>query len=112
MAVLDERDLQGIADRVELRIGRTDKRELIEQLVEDAAEEALIETNRSSLPYGLFKPVGDLAIVYFNRLGTEGDIKRTEGGESYEFEVKPKAIYDAFARFRLARVGGNAFEDE
>lgn len=112
MAVLDASDKAEIVTRVELLIDRTDKRALVEQLVDDAANQVLLYTHRKSIPYELYKSVGDLAIVAWNRLGTQGDIKRTEGGESYEFEAMPKEIYSVMNRFRLARVNGHAFEAE
>lgn len=110
--VLESTDMAEIVERVERIIGRTDKTDLIEQLVDDSANQVLLYTNRTVVPYALFKCVGDLAVVAFNRLGTEGDIKRTEGGESYEFEAMPKSIYTVLNNYRLARVCGNAYEGE
>lgn len=85
---------------------------LMEQLVEDAESYALAYTNRTWLPDSLLRTIGDLAIVAFNRLGTEGDAARSEAGESYTFETAPAHIFSILRKFRLARSGGNAHEAE
>ena len=54
----------------------------------------------------LKKPVRDLAVIAYNRRGTEGENSRSGGGESYSFDNAPKQIYDVLNRYRLARVGG------
>ena len=59
---------------------------------------------------GLEKAVRDLTVIALNRMGTEGEKARSEGGENYTFDDAPKQIYDTMNRFRLARVGGKAFE--
>ena len=59
---------------------------------------------------GLEKAVRDLAVIALNRLGTEGETGRSEGGESYSFDNAPRQIYDVLNRFRLARVGGRTYE--
>jgi len=83
---------------------------LVSQLIDDAAEWAEAYTQRSSVPDGMLIAIGDLAIVEYNRMGTEGESGRTEGGESYSFETAPQRIYDILKLYRLARVGGKAYE--
>lgn len=83
---------------------------LLTQLVNDAADQACAWTNRTAVVDGMLRSIGDLAIVAYNRRGTEGESSRSEGGESYNFEVLPKEIYDTLAQFRLARAGGRAHE--
>lgn len=109
--VLESSDKADIVERVERLIGRTDVTDLIEQLVDDSAEQVLLYTHRTEVPYALFKCVGDLAVVAWNRLGTEGDSKRSEGGESYDFEAMPQSIYKVLKGYRLARVGGSTHEE-
>lgn len=46
----------------------------------------------------------------FNRMGTEGENSRSEGGESYSFDNAPKQIYDILNRYRLVRIGGRTYE--
>ena len=49
-------------------------------------------------------------MIALNRMGTEGEKSRSEGGESYTFDDAPKQIYDTMNRYRLARVGGKTYE--
>ena len=84
--------------------------DLLSLLLEDAREFVLSYTNRTELPPTLQKPVRDLAVIALNRMGTEGESSRTEGGESYNFEDAPKQIYGVLDRYRLVRLGGKAYE--
>lgn len=84
--------------------------ELLSLLLEDAESFVLSYTNRKKLPEALKKTVRDLAVIALNRMGTEGETGRSEAGESYSFETAPKGIYDIMNRYRLARIGGHAFE--
>lgn len=83
---------------------------LLELLLEDAREFALSYTNRTRLVKGMEKTVRDLAVIALNRIGTEGESGRSEGGESYSFNDAPKQVYDLLNRYRLARCGGYAHE--
>lgn len=83
---------------------------LLEILLEDAKETVLSYTNRKNLIPQLRKPMRDLALIAYNRRGTEGEKSRSEGGESYSFDDAPKQIYDILNRYRLARVGGKVYE--
>lgn len=83
---------------------------LLEILLEDARETVLSYTNRKNMIPQLKKPVRDLALVAYNRRGTEGEKSRSEGGESYSFDDTLKQIYDILNRYRLARVGGKIYE--
>ena len=84
--------------------------ELLSLLLKDAEEFVLAYTNRSRLIPQLNKPVFDLALIAYNRRGTEGESGRSGGGESYSFDNAPKQIYDVLNRYRLARVGGKTYE--
>ncbi len=84
--------------------------ELLSLLLEDAKEFVLSYTNRTEIVTGLQKTVRDLAVIALNRMGTEGESGRSEGGESYNFENAPKHIYDVLDRYRLARIGGRTYE--
>lgn len=85
--------------------GETDM-ELLEILLDEAEAFVLSYTNRRQIATGLEKAVRDLAVIALNRMGTEGESGRGEGGESYSFESAPKQVYDTMNRYRLARVGG------
>lgn len=83
---------------------------LLQLLLDEAEAFTLAYTNRTKLVTGLEKSVRDLAVIALNRMGTEGESGRSEGGESYSFDNAPKEIYDVLNRYRLARVGGMAHE--
>ncbi len=89
--------------------GESDE-ELLTLLLEEAEAFVLAYTNRTRIVTGLEKAVRDLAVIALNRMGTEGETGRSEGGESYSFDNAPKQIYDVLNRYRLARVGGRAHE--
>ena len=86
--------------------------DILTQLVEDAEAFILAYTGRNTLPSQLLTCVGDLAVVAYNRLGTEGDAARSEGGESYTFDSAPPHIYSVLKMYRLARVSGKHYEKE
>ena len=98
-------------ERVQTLTGEKDE-DLIEILLDDAEAFVLSYTNRTRLKTGLEKAVRDLAVIALNRMGTEGEKSRSEGGESYTFDDAPKQIYDTLNRSRLARVGGKIYEAE
>ena len=94
-----------------LQIVLTDTEDaLLEQLITDAAAFAESYTGRTSVPDGLLRTVGDLALIAYNRRGTEGESARSEGGENYTFETAPAQVYDILKMYRLARVGGSYYE--
>ena len=86
--------------------------ELLSLLLEEAEDFVLAYTNRTKIIQPLKKTVRDLAVIALNRMGTEGESGRSEGGESYSFNDAPKHIYDVLDRYRLARVGGKVHEAE
>lgn len=97
-------------ERVKLLTGEENE-DLIEAYLEEAEDFVKGYTNRSVIITPLEKAVRDLAVIALNRMGTEGESSRSEGGESYSFESAPRQIYDLMNRYRLARVGGIAHEN-
>ncbi len=91
---------------------RYDADDLLLQLIDDAEATALGFMHRTAIPEALENSVGDAALVAYNRLGTEGESGRSEGGESYSFIELPDRFYKLWKSYRLARVGGNAYEKE
>lgn len=83
---------------------------LLSLLLDDAEQFVLGYTNRTEMIEPLKKTTRDLALIAYNRMGTEGETGRTEAGESYSFDSAPKHIYDVLKRYRLARCGGYAHE--
>lgn len=96
-------------EKLKILTGEKDE-DLLELLLEEAKAFVLSYTNRTVIIPGLEKTVRDMAIVAFNRMGTEGETGRSEAGESYSFDSVPKHIYDVLNRYRLARCGGHAYE--
>jgi len=100
-----EKDLERLSDLT----GEKDE-DLLELLLDDAQEFVLAYTNRTKMKDALYKPVRDLALIAYNRRGTEGEASRSEGGESYSFDNAPAQVYNILDRWRLARAGGHAHE--
>lgn len=86
--------------------------ELLEVLLQEAEEKVLAYTNRSRLIPQLKNPVRELALIAYNRMGTEGENSRSEGGESYSFLDMPDSTCSVLRRYRLARVGGKIYENK
>lgn len=97
-------------ERVKLLTGETNE-ELIKAYLEEAEDFVKGYTNRSVIITPLEKAVRDLAVIALNRMGTEGETSRSEGGESYSFESAPRQVYDILNRYRLARAGGITHEN-
>lgn len=98
--------IQDQVARVMVLTGETEE-SLITQLVNDAKSWCLAYTGRTRVPDVLFwNVIGTLAIIEYNRLGTQGESARSEGGESYTFETAPQNIISILNRYRLARAGG------
>ncbi|MEF9840326.1 MAG: hypothetical protein RR791_05170 [Lachnospiraceae bacterium] len=70
----------------------------------------LSETRRTVLNSALEAAQLELAIIFFNREGTEGETSRSEGGISTSIVEIPEMIKRTISQNRLARVGGYAFE--
>lgn len=84
--------------------------ELLTSLLEDAKSFVLLETNRTHIPEKLLGLPRRIALIDYNRIGTEGEKGRTEGGESYTFDDLPESIQRQIRSARIARCGGHAFE--
>ena len=60
---------------------------LLEQLLEDAEAEILDYCNRDVLLPRMLGLQRELAIIYYNRLGSEGESSRSEGGVSVSYST-------------------------
>ena len=109
---MNSEELQSVLERVQKLIPEETDTALLTQLIEDAESYALAYTGRTELIKVLERPVGDLAVWAYNRLGTEGDSARSEGGESYTFDDAPRRIYSILDMYRLVRVGGKRYEQK
>ena len=88
-----------------------DEEALVRSIIADAAAFCESYCNRTQTLDGMLSAVGDLAIIAYNRRGTEGESARTEGGATLTFEVAPARVYDVLKMYRLARAGGTVHEN-
>lgn len=73
-------------DKLKVRLNEEDTA-LLEQLLEDAETEILDYCNRDVLLPRMIGLQRELAIVYYNRLGSEGESSRSEGGVSVSYST-------------------------
>ncbi len=76
---------------------------LLEELLEQAGDMIMVYTGRDSLPRELHSAQIHLAVVLYNRQGTEGESIRREGGALMHFEALPRMIEMQLRPFRLAK---------
>ncbi len=84
--------------------------ELLSILLKMSEDTILALTNRTTLPDSLRTTQTKLAVIAYNRLGTEGEVSRSEGGISSAFSDMPADILKAIKSKRLGRVGGRTYE--
>lgn len=73
-------------EKLQVRLNEEDI-DLLEQLLEDAEAEMLDYCNRDVLLPRMLGLQRELAIVYYNRLGSEGESSRSEGGVSVSYST-------------------------
>jgi len=78
---------------------------LLIQLLEDAEQAILDYTNRGVLLPKMEGLQRELAIIYYNRLGSESEASRSEGGISVSYEM-PEHIKDRLKAYRRLKVVG------
>lgn len=84
---------------------------LLTQLLEDAESDILDYTNRNVILPKMEGIQRELAIIYYNRLGSEAESSRGEGGISVSYEM-PEHIKNRLKAYRrLKAVGLNASEE-
>ena len=83
---------------------------LVASLLEMAEEEILALTNRTVLIDRLKPAKRKWALIAYNRMGTEGETSRSEGGISASFVEIPAEIKSVVEQCRIARVAGHAHE--
>lgn len=95
-------------EKLQLRLNEEDT-ELLEQLLEDAEAEILDYCNRDVLLPRMLGLQRELAIVYYNRLGSEGESSRSEGGVSVSYSTDiPENIkrrLSSYRRLKAVRLG-------
>ena len=73
--------------KIRLEIKDTTQDELFNLVLEDAETEILDYCNRDVLLPRMLGLQRELAIVYYNRLGSEGESSRSEGGVSVSYST-------------------------
>lgn len=101
--------------KIRLEINKTDnsKDDLLEMLLEDAECEILDYCKRVTLLPGMEGLQRKLAITYYNRLGSEGESSRNEGGVSVSYSNEiPEAIKNSLNAFRKLKAVNMANENK
>lgn len=84
--------------------------ELLSFLLHKAKQAILAETNRLELPSILEGTQTDLALYFYQRQHAQGEVSRSEGGVSVSYDTSiPPHIMSVVQNYRLARIGGYAF---
>jgi hypothetical protein len=95
-------------EKLKVRLGistaDTSKDELLTAILEDAAAEILDFTNRSLITNSIEPLQRELAIIYYNRQGVEGEVSRSEGGISVSYSTDiPEAVKNRLNAYRLLK---------
>lgn len=86
---------------------------ILNVMLSRAERELLAVTHRTRLPDGLVNVQVDMAIIAYNRRGIEGESSHSEGSVSRTMMADlTKNMRDNINSYRLARVGGQYFEEE
>lgn len=87
-------------EKLKVRLNEEDE-DLLEQLLEDAEAEILDYCKRDRLLPRMLGLQRELAIVYYNRLGSEGESSRSEGGVSVSYSTDiPENIKRRLSSYR------------
>lgn len=98
-------------EKLKIRIGikDTSQDELLNMLLEDAESEILDFCNRDILLPKMEGLQRELAIIYYNRIGSEGESSRSEGGVSVSYSTDvPESIKNRLIAFRRLKLVGVA----
>ena len=87
-------------EKLKIRLKEEDE-SLLNQLIEDAESEILDYCNRDELLPRMLGLQRELAVIYYNRLGSEGESSRSEGGVSVSYSTDiPESIKNRLLSFR------------
>ena len=93
-------------EKLKIRLGINDNAQdgLLNQILEDAGNEILDYCNRELLTPKLEPLQRELAIIYYNRQGSEGESSHSEGGMSVSYSTEiPENIKSRLNRYRLLK---------
>ncbi len=80
-----------------------EKDTLLCALLEDAQSAVCAYIGQDTLPHALQSAVVRLAVVYYNRLGMEGEISHAEGEMHMQVESLPQDIKQMLQRYRRVK---------
>lgn len=101
--------LEKLKIRLEIKKEDISKDDLLTMILEDAESEILDFCNRDILPIKAESLQRELAIIYYNRLGSEGETSRSEGGVSVSYSTEmPESIKNRLIAFRRLKLVGVA----
>lgn len=99
--------------KIRLSISDTSQDDLLNMLLQDAESEILDFTNRTALLDKMEGLQRELAIIYYNRLGSEGESSRSEGAISVSYSTDiPINIKDRLKSYRLLKIVGVSNESK
>ena len=102
--------------KLKLRLGISDNSQdgLLDQILEDSENEILDYTNRTELLPKMEGLQRELAIIYYNRQGNEGESSRSEGAisVSYSTEIPEniKSRLNAYRRLKAVSIANESKE--
>lgn len=86
--------------KLKLDISDADKDALLQEYLDDAQEFILDTTHLDAVPEKLLRTQVELAIIYYNKQGIEGQTAHSEGGISRTFIDIPESIMKKIKSFR------------
>lgn len=96
-------------ERLKARLGNDVDEILLQVLLDDAETEILDYTNRTELLPKMEGLQRELAIIYYNRQGSEGEASRSEGGVSVSYSTEiPESIKSRLVAYRRLKAVGIA----
>lgn len=95
--------------KIRLGIKNTDEHDLLIMLLDDAEGEILDYCNRDIILPKMESLQRELAIIYYNRMGSEGESSRSEGGVSVSYStIIPESLKSRLRSYRRLKAVGVA----
>lgn len=96
--------LEKIKPRLGISLDDKEQDDCLTQMLDDAKEEILDFCNRSKLLPKMEGLQRELAIIYHNRSGSEGEASRSQGGVSVSYSTEiPESIKARLVSYRLLK---------
>ena len=78
----------------------------VDEMIADAGGFIMAYTGRAAVPAALASAQVRLAVIFYNRMGMEGETRHSEGDVVHEAESLPEEILAQIRPYRLARAVG------